>query len=102
MNPSCTDLILTNSPSYFQNSNVFETAVFNYHKMVVTALKTSYRMLEPTIINYRQYKYFFKFWKAVINEVSKITINKNNEEFKAFFNLPRSFRQIRSQEAEIY
>ena len=32
-NPSCIDLILTNSPRSFQNSNVFETGLSDFHKL---------------------------------------------------------------------
>ena len=32
-NPSCIDLILTNSCRSFQNTNVFETGLSNFHKM---------------------------------------------------------------------
>ena len=58
MNPSCIDLILTNSPKYFQNSNVFQTGLSDFHKMVVTVMKTSYRKLESKKVNYRKYKDF--------------------------------------------
>ena len=37
--PSCIDLILTNSPRSFQNSNVFETGLSDFHKLVVTVMK---------------------------------------------------------------
>ena len=34
MNPSCIGLNLTNSPKYFRNSNVFDTGVSDFHKMI--------------------------------------------------------------------
>ena len=55
--PSCIDLLLTNFPKYFQNSSVIETRPSDFHKMVVTVMKTNYRKLEPKIINYRSYRY---------------------------------------------
>ena len=36
MNRTCIDLNLTNSPKYFENSNVSETRLSNFHKMTVT------------------------------------------------------------------
>ena len=39
-NPSCLDLILTNSPYSFQYSCVIETGLSDYHKMTVTAMKS--------------------------------------------------------------
>ena len=38
-NPSCIDLILTNSPRSFQVSSVFETGLFDFYKLT-TSLKT--------------------------------------------------------------
>ena len=39
-NPSCIDLFLTNSPYSFQNSGVVETGLSDFHKMIVTVMKT--------------------------------------------------------------
>ena len=47
LNPSCIDSILTNSPKHFQNFNLFETGLSDFHKMVVAVMKTSYLTLEP-------------------------------------------------------
>ena len=52
------DLILTNCPGSFQNSFVIETGLPDFHKMIVTVMKTSYRKIEPRVINYRDYKSF--------------------------------------------
>ena len=41
-NPSCIDLILTNSPYSFQNSCAIETGLSDFHKMAVTVMKTTY------------------------------------------------------------
>ena len=56
--PSCIDLILANCPRSFQNSCVIETGLSDFHKMVVTVMKTTYRKLEPRIVYYRDFKYF--------------------------------------------
>ena len=40
-NPSSIDLFLTNSPNSFQNSSVVETGLSDFHRMVVTVMKTS-------------------------------------------------------------
>ena len=39
--PSCIDLILTNCPGSFQNSCAIETALSDFHKLVVTVMKTT-------------------------------------------------------------
>ena len=42
-NPSCIDLFLTNSPNSFQNSGVVETGLSDFHRMIVTVMKTSFQ-----------------------------------------------------------
>ena len=51
--PSCIDLILTNHPRCFQNSCPIETGLSNFHKLVVTVMKTTYKKSQPKIIIYR-------------------------------------------------
>ena len=46
----CIDLILTNCPRIFQNSCAIETGLSNFHKLVVTVMKTTYTKLQPKII----------------------------------------------------
>ena len=58
-NPSCIDLILTNSPYSFQNSCVIETGLSDFHKMTVSVMKTTFQKLKPKIVNYRDYSGFF-------------------------------------------
>ena len=55
---SCMDLILTNCPRIFQNSCAIETGLSDFHKLVVTVMKTTYKKSQPKIINYCSYKYF--------------------------------------------
>ena len=82
-NPSCIDLLLTNFPKYFQNSCVIETGLSDFHKMVVTVMKTNFRKLEPKIINYRNYRYFSndRFKEKVTSELSKVVL-ENSDKFQ--------------------
>ena len=48
---------MTNCPRTFQNSCAFETALSDFHQLVVTVMKTTYKTSEPKIIIYRGYKY---------------------------------------------
>ena len=57
-NPRCIDLILTNRYSSFQNTTTVETGLSDFHKMVLTVLKTTYHKAGPTVMNYRDYKNF--------------------------------------------
>ena len=42
-NPTCIDLILRNQPKYFQNSNVFETELSDFHKLTFPVLKAYFQ-----------------------------------------------------------
>ena len=57
-NPSCIDLILTNKPSFFQNTSVLETGISDFHKLTLTIMKSSFVKQEPKIFTYRNYKKF--------------------------------------------
>ena len=55
-NPTCIDLIMTNSPKSFQHSHCIETGISDYHNLTVTMLTGHYRKLAPIKIKYRNYK----------------------------------------------
>ena len=46
-NPSCIDLFLTNRQQGFQQTHVIETGISDFHKMVVTVMKTHYKKQKP-------------------------------------------------------
>ena len=53
-NPSCIDLFLSNTIS-FQETQVFETGLSDFHKLVVTVLKSTFPKPPSKIITYRSY-----------------------------------------------
>ena len=76
-NPSCINLIITNSPNSFQNTSTFCTRLSDFHKLAVTVLKTSFRNTTTKELHYRDYSKFnadnFKTeWKQ------KLAINSSN------------------------
>ena len=70
--PSCTDLILTNNPNSFQNSDTMETGLSDFHNMTLTVMKTTFEKLNPNIIHYRDYRKFSndKFRENLISSLS--------------------------------
>ena len=56
--PTCIDLILTNQPNCFQQSNVFKTGLSDFHLLTVTEFKMGFQNLQSKIVNYRDYKNF--------------------------------------------
>ena len=72
-NPSCIDLFLTNTSLSFQNTTTVETGLSDFHKMVVTVMKTTFPKVQPKIIYYRDYKNFdlSKFRAELRDELKK-------------------------------
>ena len=68
--PSCIDLILTNCPCFFQNSCVIETVLSDFHKMVSTVMKTTFRKMEPEVIKYRDYRFFAMILSGSLHKIS--------------------------------
>ena len=57
-NPSCIDLMLTNKQERFLKAKTIETGLSDFHKMVVSVFKTSFKKQKPKIVTYRDYKHF--------------------------------------------
>ena len=55
-NPTCIDLFLNNFPNSFQNTSAFSTRLPDFHKMIVTVLKTTFSKSKPIEMFYRCYK----------------------------------------------
>ena len=56
--PTCIDLFLTNSPQSFQNTITISTGLSDFHKMIITVLKSSFIKLKAREMYYRDYKNF--------------------------------------------
>ena len=69
-NPSCIDLILTNSPLSFQSSGVIETGLSDFHKMTVTIMKTTFQKLDHYILHI----IYYILYKLYIIEIIKNTV----------------------------
>lgn len=53
--PSCIDLISTNRKNHFQSTNTIESGISDFHKMVLTVLKTNFVKSSKITILYRNY-----------------------------------------------
>ena len=52
------DLIITNRPKSFQESEVIKTGLSDFHKMSLKVMKVFYNKEKPKVIQYRKYKGF--------------------------------------------
>ena len=58
-NPSCIDLVITNSTSNFQSTKAISTGLLDFHKTVVSVLKHSFhRFATKELVNW-DYKNFY-------------------------------------------
>ena len=57
-NPSCIDLIITNSFSNFQKLKAISTGLSDFHKMFVSILKHTFHRSAAEELVYRNYKNF--------------------------------------------
>ena len=108
--PTCIDLILTNCPGSFQNSCVIETGLSDFHKMIVTVMKTSYRKIEPRVINYRDYKSFSNegFRESLLENLKGKLSGNSDQSFSNFINtcntvldkqLPKKKKYVRGNQS---
>ena len=62
----CIDLVLTNRNRSVQQTTTVETGLSDFHKMVVSVLKTTFPKHGPTVINYRNYITLTKLFSEMI------------------------------------
>ena len=85
-NPSCIDLFVTNSGNSFQNTTTVSTGLPDFHKMIITVLKTTFPKAKPRIVPYRDFSKY-----NVGNFTGELKINfeskglKNYESFENIF-----------------
>ena len=88
-NPTCIDLLLTNGEKLFQNSTTIQTGLSDFHKMIVTLLKTNFQKMSPIFIKYRNYtKFNDEQFRIELSNDLLLNCNSGNityEEFHGIF-----------------
>ena len=59
-NPSCIDLFITNGNRSFMKTMAVSTGLSDFHKMIVTVMRTTFPKREPQIIKYRDFSKYNK------------------------------------------
>ena len=77
--------MLTNKQERFLKAKTIETGLSDFHKMVVSIFKTSFKQQKPKIVTYRDYKRFDseKFRESLITYLS----TGKNISYDAFENI---------------
>ena len=52
------DITLTNRPNCFQKTSTIVTGLSDFHKMIISRLKTTFKKIPPKTIIFRDYKKF--------------------------------------------
>ena len=70
--PTTIDHILTNHPWCFQHSDVYETGLSDFHRLILTVLRVYHSKQNPKIIQYGVYKSFTnkRFRTDLLRELS--------------------------------
>ena len=67
--PTCIDVITANKPGMFENAKTYETGLSDFHKLVLSIMKLSYKKRPPYMIKYRDYtKFSNEHFKNFSNE----------------------------------
>ena len=80
-NPSCIDLVITNSSSNFQNTKAISTGLSDFHKMVISVLKHTFHRSAPKELVYRDYK---NFDRITFKRELEDKLNQQINEYKHF------------------
>ena len=75
-------MTLAKSQRSFQSYCAIETVLFNFDRIAVTFMKTSFQKLKPKDINYRNYKRFCNesYRNEIVTEFSKPYVENNSSE----------------------
>ena len=79
--PTCIDLFLTNSQHSFQNTMTISTGLSDFHKMIITVLKSSFIKLKARETYYRDYK---NFSSNSFREDLMLSLGRINKGFDSF------------------
>ena len=93
--PTSIDVMLTTSCRSFHNSCAIETGLSDFHKMVVTVMKSHFQKKEPKIIPYRDYNNFYaeEYRQYTISLLSSEQVTRSG--FDTFMNKCKEAFDIR-------
>ena len=85
-NPSTIDLIITNKPKSFQNTVGMSTGLSDFHKMILTSMKSTFEKSAPKILIYRDMKQFdnLAFKRDLKESLKKVDVS-NYDSFEDIF-----------------
>ena len=76
-NPSCVDLLITNGPRSFMKTTTVSTGLSDFHKMVVTVMRSTFTKAEPITVKYRDFSRYNKILFG--NDLKRNLVNQPND-----------------------
>ena len=58
--PSCIDLFLSNCANHLLQTDILESSLSDFHKLIITATRLKFENQPPQIVTYRNYKNYIK------------------------------------------
>ena len=103
-NPTCIDLILTNSNQSFQNPCTIKTGLPDFYKMVVTVLKIFFQKREAKVINYRDHRTLSneEFRQQVVKNILQTTQNDDIVSYESFLSICQRALDSRAPKKQKY
>ena len=90
---SLIDLILTNKPLSFQRTQVTETGLSDYHRLITTFFKCKFQYLKPKIICCWKYKSFNE--STFLNDVAKLEFELSSKDsHKGYNTITNNFLKV--------
>ena len=90
-NPSCINLLLTNSSCSFQHTSVMSSGLSDFHELVFTVMKTIFPKAKPNKIFYRNYK---NFNETIFKDDLKRYLYANTESSRNFSKFIEMFLNV--------
>ena len=90
-NPSCIDLLLTNSRCSFQHTSVTSPGLSDFHELVLTVMETIFPKAKPNEIFYRNYK---NFNETIFKDDLKLYLYANTESTRNFSKFQEIFLNV--------
>ena len=85
--PSCIGLFISNCENHFLKTDILETGLSDFHKLIITATTLKFEKQPPQIVTYRNYKNYNKelFEKDIQIKLSEFDIE--NIPYETFTNI---------------
>ena len=82
--PTCIDLTLRNFPRMFQSKLVIEAGLSDFHLVIKTVMKKTFKKIRPRVINHRSYRDFSNetLGVSMIHNLSNEAFVNNDDELE--------------------